>query len=122
MDVKVECERRQKGWKVSVPALDNLEILSKRLDVATEHVKDLIQEKSGVERCNIVLQVETSMPGIMCEIEEAQALMREAERVREQASADIRAVVTKLREQGLSMRDIAVLMQVSPQRVAQLAS
>lgn len=122
MDIRVDCERREKGWKVSVPALDNLEILSKRLDVATEHVKDLVHEKSGVDRCNIVLQVETSMPGIMCEIEQAQAMMREAEKLREQASADIRAVVAKLRGQGLSLRDIAVLMQVSPQRVAQLAA
>lgn len=121
MEVKVECERREKNWVVSVPSLDNLEIISKRLDLATEQVKDLIQEQQGVERCNIVLRVETSLPGIMCEIEEAQSHMREAERLREQASAEIRAVVCKLRNQGLSMRDIAVLMNVSPQRVAQLA-
>lgn len=121
MEVKVECERREKNWVVSVPSLDNLEIISKRLDLATEQVKDLVQEQQGVERCNIVLRVETSLPGIMCEIEEAQARMREAEALREQASAEIRAVVCKLRGQGLSMRDIAVMMNVSPQRVAQLA-
>lgn len=121
MEVKVECERREKNWVVSVPSLDNLEIISKRLDLATEQVKDLVHEQQGVERCNIVLRVETSLPGIMCEIEEAQARMREAERLRETASTEIRAVVSKLREQGLSMRDIAVLMSVSPQRVAQLA-
>ena len=121
MEIKVECERREKNWVVSVPSLDNLEIISKRLDLATEQVKDLIQEQQGVERCNIVLRVETSLPGIMCEIEGAQSRMREAERLREQASAEIRAVVCRLRNQGLSMRDIAVLMNVSPQRVAQLA-
>ena len=121
MEIKVECERREKSWVVSVPSLDNLEIISKRLDLATEQVKDLVHEQQGVERCNIVLRVETSLPGIMCEIEEAQARMREAEALREQASAEIRAVVCKLRNQGLSMRDIAVMMNVSPQRVAQLA-
>lgn len=121
MEVKVECERREKNWVVSVPSLDNLEIISKRLDLATEQVKDLVHEQQGIERCNIVLRVETSLPGIICDIEAAQAKMREAEKLREQASAEIRAVVGKLREQGLSMRDIAVLMNVSPQRVAQLA-
>lgn len=121
MEVKVECERRDKNWVVSVPSLDNLEIISKRLDLATEQVKDLVHEQQGVERCNIVLRVETSLPGIMCEIETAQTRMRDAERMREQASLEIRAVVCKLRNQGLSMRDIAVLMNVSPQRIAQLA-
>ena len=121
MEVKVECERREKNWVVSLPSLDNLEIISRRLDLATEQVKDLLQGQQGIERCNIVLRVETSLPGIVCEIEEAQAKMREAEKLREQASIEIRAVVCKLRDQGLSMRDIAVLMNVSPQRVAQLA-
>lgn len=121
MEVKVECERRDRNWVVSIPSLDNLEIISKRLDLAAEQVKDLVHEQQGVERCNIVLKVETDLPGIMCDIEAAQARMREAERLREQASAEIRAVVCKLRGQGLSMRDIGVLMNVSPQRVAQLA-
>lgn len=121
MEVKVECERRDRNWVVSIPSLDNLEIISKRLDLAAEQVKDLVHEQQGVERCNIVLKVETDLPGIMCDIEAAQARMREAERMREQASAEIRAVVCKLRGQGLSMRDIGVLMNVSPQRVAQLA-
>lgn len=121
MEVKVECERREKNWVVSVPSLDNLEIISKRLDLATEQVKDLVQQQQGVERCNIVLRVETSLPGIMCDIEAAQSRMREAERLREQASAEIRSVVCKLRGEGLSMRDIAVLMNLSPQRIAQLA-
>ena len=64
--------------------------------------------------------VETSMPGIMCDLEAAQSKMREANRLQEEASREIREVVATLRNEGLSMRDIGVLLKISPQRVAQL--
>ena len=103
-----------------MPELDNLLISTKRLDVATEQIKDLIHESQGIERCDVVVRVETSMPGIMCDLEDAQQKMREALRLQEEASREIRDVVARLRAQGLSMRDIGVLLQISPQRVAQL--
>jgi predicted transcriptional regulator len=40
--------------------------------------------------------------------------------MQDEASAEIRSVVTRMRDEGLTMRDIAVLLGVSPQRVAQL--
>ena len=46
--------------------------------------------------------------------------MKEAARLQEEASAEIRDVVSRMREQGLTLRDIAVLLGVTPQRVAQL--
>jgi hypothetical protein len=46
--------------------------------------------------------------------------MRESQRLQEEASREIRNVVSRLRDEGLSMRDIGVLLQISPQRVAQL--
>ena len=53
--------------------------------------------------------------------EAAQEKMREAARLQEQGSAEIRNVVGRMRDEGLTMRDIAVLLGVTPQRVAQLA-
>jgi predicted transcriptional regulator len=46
--------------------------------------------------------------------------MQEAQRLQDEASAEIRKVVSRMRDEGLTMRDIAVLLGVSPQRVAQL--
>jgi hypothetical protein len=120
MEIKAECERKAGAWRVRVPALDNLLISTKRLDLATEQIKDLVHEYQGVDRCNVVVKVEAAMPGIMCDLEAAQIKMRESQRLQEEASREIRDVVARLREEGLSMRDIGVLLQISPQRVAQL--
>lgn len=120
MEVKAECERKAGQWWVKVPALDNLMISSRRLDLAAEQIKDIISEKEGVERCDVILKVETTIPGIMCDLEAAQEKMRESLRLQEEASREVRDVVARLRTEGLSMRDIGVLLKISPQRVAQL--
>lgn len=120
MEIKAECERKAGAWRVRVPELDNLLISTKRLDQATEQIKDLVHEYQGVDRCDVIVRVETTMPGVMCDLEAAQQKMRDANRLQEEASREIRELVATLREQGLSMRDIAVLLRISPQRVAQL--
>ena len=121
MEIKAECERKAGQWWVKVPALDDLMIYSKRLDLAAEQIKDLISEREGVERCDVILKVETTIPGIMCDLDAAQEKMRTALRMQDEASKEIRDVVARLRSEGLSMRDIGVLLRISPQRVAQLA-
>ncbi len=121
MEVKAECERKAGQWWVKVPALDDLMISSKRLDLAAEQIKDLISEREGVERCDVILKVETTIPGIMCDLDAAQEKMRTALRMQDEASKEIRDVVARLRNERLSMRDIGVLLRISPQRVAQLA-
>jgi hypothetical protein len=120
MEIKAECERKAGAWRVRVPALDNLLISTKRLDLAPEQIKDLVHEYQGIDRCDVIVKVEASMPGIMCDLETAQVKMRESQRLQEEASREIRDVVSRLRDEGLSMRDIGVLLQISPQRVAQL--
>jgi predicted transcriptional regulator len=121
VEVIAECERKAGQWQVKVPALDDLMISSKRLDLAAEQIKDLVSEKEGIERCDVILKVETTIPGIVCDLEAAQEKMRSALRMQEEASKEIRDVVSRLRAEGLSMRDIGVLLRISPQRVAQLA-
>ena len=83
MEIKAECERKAGQWWVKVPALDDLMISSKRLDLAAEQIKDLISEREGVERCDVILKVETTIPGIMCDLDAAQEKMRTALRMQE---------------------------------------
>lgn len=120
MEVKAECERKAGAWRVRVPELDNLLISTKRLDLATEQIKDLVHEFQGVDRCSIVVEVITTMPGIMCDLIAAQVKMQESQKLQQEASRETRDVIARLRTEGLSMRDIGVLLKISPQRVAQL--
>lgn len=120
MEIKAECERKANAWRIRVPELDNLMISTKRLDVAAEQIKDLVHESAGVDRCDVVVKVETTIPGIMCDLQAAQQKMKEAQALQEQGSKEIRAVVARLREQGISMRDVGVLLGISAQRVSQL--
>lgn len=121
MEIKAKFERQADGWRIEVPQLDNFVTTSKRLDKATEQIKDLAQAITGEDRCEIIIKVEAVMPGIICDLEAAQEKSREALRLQEEASAEIRDVVSRMRDEGLTMRDIAVLLGVTPQRVAQLA-
>ena len=121
MKITATAERQANGWLIACPELDNFTTTSKRLDKATEQLKALAEKTSGESQCDIVVKVEAVMPGIICDIEAAQAKMRDATRLQEEASNEIRDVVGRMRDEGLTMRDIAVLLGVTPQRVAQLA-
>ena len=121
MEIKAKFERQADGWRVEVPQLDNFVTVAKRLDKVSEQIKDLAHDLTGEERCNVIIKVEAIMPGIICDLETAQEKSREAMRLQEEASAEIRDVVSRMRDEGLTMRDIAVLLGVTPQRVAQLA-
>jgi len=122
LDIEVVCERTADGWNVEVPALDNLHTTSKRLDKVREHVLELAKDFPAAQgNCEIVINIVARMPGIICDIESAQAKMKEAARLQDEASSEIRNVVGRMRDEGLTMRDIAVLLGVTPQRVAQLA-
>ena len=121
MKITATAERKADGWLIACPELDNFTTTSKRLDKATEQLKALAEKTSGESQCDIVVKVEAVMPGIICDIEAAQAKMRDATRLQEEASNEIRDVVGRMRDEGLTMRDIAVLLGVTPQRVAQLA-
>lgn len=121
MEIKALVERQDDGWLIAVPELDNYKTTVKRLDKGTEMVKTLAEKVTGESKCDIVVKVEAVMPGIICDIESAQAKMREATRLQEEASNEIRDAVARMRDRGLTMRDIAILLGVTPQRVAQLA-
>ncbi len=119
MELVANCERQAEGWSVDVPELD-LYTSAKRLDKVVDLVKKVAIEKGAEDNCDLVIKVIASMPGIICDIESAQHKMKEAARLQEEASGEIRNVVARMRDEGLTLRDIAVLLGVTPQRVAQL--
>jgi len=124
MEVKIHAERTQEGWTAQVEGPDGFTVTARRLDqckdLVVERIKTLEEQKGNKEFCEVVVKVEAELPGIICDLETAKVKMQEAQRLQDEASAEIRAVVSRMRDEGLTMRDIAVLLGVSPQRVAQL--
>ena len=121
MEITARAERQEDGWLIDVPSLGNFKTTSKRLDKATEQIKLMAETATGESKCDIIVKVEAVMPGIICDIEAAQTKMHAAAKMQEEASNEIRDVVSRMRDEGLTMRDIAILLGVTPQRVAQLA-
>ena len=121
MEVKALCERENDTWNVEIPEFKNLHLSAKRLDKVEAMVKEAAKNYGITDSCDVVIKVIASMPGVICDMESAQEKMKQAAKLQEEASQEIREVVGRMREQGLTMRDIAVLLGVTPQRVAQLA-
>ena len=122
MEVKARCEREADGWAVEVPDFKNLHLTAKRLDKVAALVKEAAKNYGITDNCDVVIKVIASMPGLICDMESAQEKMKQAAKLQEEASQEIRDVVRKMRAQGLTMRDIAVLLGVTPQRIAQLTN
>ncbi len=122
MEVKALCEREADGWTVEVPDFKNLHLNAKRLDKVEALVKEAAKNYGITDNCDVVIKVIASMPGLICDMEAAQEKMKQAAKLQEEASAEIREVVRQMRSQGLTMRDIAVLLGVTPQRIAQLTN
>ncbi len=124
MEVKVHAERTSEGWTAEVAGPEGFTVTAKRLDqckeIILEKIKTLAEQKGSPEVCEVVIKVEAELPGIICDLEAAKFKMLEAQKLQEEASLEIRNVVSRMRDEGLTMRDIAVLLGVSPQRVAQL--
>ena len=121
MEIKALCERENDNWTVEIPEFKNLHLSAKRLDKVEAMVKEAAKNFGITENCDVVIKVIATMPGLICDMESAQEKMKQANKLQEEASQEIREVVKKMRDQGLTMRDIAVLLGVTPQRVAQLA-
>lgn len=120
MQLQAVCEKTAEGWQVEVAALDNLKISSKRLDKVEAHIRELAKNHPIAGDCELVIEIIAKMPGIICDVEAAQEKMRLAAKLQEEASIEIRSVVGRMRDEGLTLRDIAVLLGVTPQRIAQL--
>lgn len=120
MQLQAVCKKSADGWEVEVPELDNLKTSAKRLDKVEAHIREIAKDHPAAGNCELVIEIIAKMPGIICDVESAQAKMREATRLQEEASNEIRDVVSRMRDEGLTLRDIAVLLGVTPQRVAQL--
>lgn len=91
---------------------------ARRLDQVPAMVRDILDmEHVG----QVAIEVAAHVPD-QDAVDEARQASADAAAAVEKAAARSRAAVARLRAEGLTVRDIGTLMNLSPQRVSQLAS
>lgn len=117
-DVTVRCERSDGWWAVEVPELPGLFTQARRLDQVAGMVRDaarMLDVKVGEMNVEPVMDEATAR--LLCELFDAKG---EAKAAQERASKIMRETVSMLRSDGLTVRDVAAVTGVSPQRVSAL--
>lgn len=117
-DVTARCERSDGWWAVEVPELPGLFTQARRLDQVAGMVRDaarMLDVKVGEVNVEPVMDEATAR--LLRELFDAKG---EAKAAQERASKIMRETVSMLRSDGLTVRDVAAVTGVSPQRVSAL--
>jgi DNA-binding transcriptional MerR regulator len=125
MKVTAKATRSGQWWAVEVPEVDGAFTQARRLDQVPAMVADAVHLLTGVpvEEIEVLLgEVDLGDPQVLAEAREARERVAAAARSQEDAARASRRAVTRLRARGLSVRDVGVILNVSPQRVSQLAA
>jgi predicted transcriptional regulator len=116
----VLARREGQWWILTVPELDVV-TQARRLDLAEPTVRGLIGTWLDVPPDSFVVEVTPELPDrVRTSVTKARDLRRRAEDMVATAAAASRAVVVDLTERGLSVRDVGVILGISPQPVSQL--
>lgn len=121
--VHAKAVRSDGWWSVEVPEIDGAFTQAKRLDQIPDKVADAVAILTGTPKDQVeVLAVDYDFGDLttMSDIADVKKLNRDAHQAADAASQASRAAVRKLRDRGLSVRDVGAILQISPQRVSQL--
>src|SRR5690625_383006 len=122
MTIVAEATRSGEWWAVDVPELPGLFTQAKRLDQIPTMVEDAAALLGkNISASDVQVQAELS-PEIRTLVERARSTRDASRKAEAEASATSRAAVARLRSEGLTVRDVAKLIGVSPQRVSALAT
>jgi len=123
MELTALSRRSGDWWAVEVPEIDGLFTQARRLDQVPAMVTDaaslLTSRPEEDFTVTVVPQLPTPEQRQVAEVKAAKARLAQAEADAAQAS---RSVVAMLRNQGLTVRDVAVILDVTPARISQLAA
>ena len=115
----VRAKRWKHGWELHVDGVGVTQ--SRNLDGAEQMVRDYIETLTDHDTADDAVLIRPEVgSGLDEEAEAARAAVSEAEHALRAAAARSRQVARRLRDEGLSGRDIAVILHVSAQRVSQL--
>ncbi|MGO4205665.1 type II toxin-antitoxin system HicB family antitoxin [Rhodococcus sp. TAF43] len=123
MKVTAKAARDGGWWVVEVPEVDGAFTQGRRLDQIPAMVADAVSLLEDVPADDVEVELDFDLgdPAALEEARQARAQVEAAARAQEEAARASRAAVAHLRHRTkLSVRDTAVVLGVSPQRVSQL--
>lgn len=106
------------GWELRIDGLGVTQ--SHSLKDAGHMARDYIRLDTGTDPGSAAVHVIPDLGGLEREAEEVRESIVQADLTQRAAAQRSRDVARKLKSAGLSGRDIATVMHVSPQRVSQL--
>jgi len=115
----VRAKRWEHGWELHIEGVGVTQ--SHGLKDAEMMVRDLISRRLGVPEDSFRVEVTPEIGnGLDERATAARAAVRAAASAQQEAAAQSREAARMLQHAGLTGRDIAAVLQVSPQRVSQL--
>jgi hypothetical protein len=113
--------REGKWWVVEVDGVGSTQ--GRTAAEAQEMAEDLVTAMTEVRRGDFVVDVVFRLPaGLQVMVEDAKTKQRQAEEAQRSAAAASRRLVRRVLEAGLSKRDAARVLGLSPQRISQLTA
>lgn len=122
MNVTAICQRSGGWWAVTVPEVAGAFTQARRLDQVPAMVADAVSLLTDVDASEVVVTVEPQLnsdaPALWAH---ARRLESQARELQQQSVAEARKAVNDLRSAGFTVRDVATILHLSPQRVGQLS-
>lgn len=107
-----------RGWELHIDGLGVTQ--SRSLRDAERMARDYISLDTGADPGAIRVEIIPELGGLEVAAKEAREAVAQADQSQRAAAARSREAARRLRNAGLSGRDIAAIMNLSPQRVSQL--
>ncbi|WP_032366057.1 hypothetical protein [Rhodococcoides fascians] len=122
MKVTAKATRSGKWWAVEVPEVDGAYTQARRLDQIPMMVADAVSllEDVPADSVEVSLDIDLGVPDVSEYVRSARVAVKDAARAQESAARTSRDAVGRLRNLGLTVRETAIVLDVSPQRVSQL--
>jgi DNA-binding CsgD family transcriptional regulator len=124
---RVVVTREDGHWLADVPALEGAHTFARSLPTLDQAVREVVVLAAGLPdeaMPDLVLDYEyhTGDPSLDAAAHEVRQLRRQADEIAAAATARTGRAATELVARGLSVRDVAALLGISPQRVSQLTA
>jgi DNA-directed RNA polymerase specialized sigma subunit len=120
---RVIAERHDKWWLLEVPEIPGTFSQVRRLDQVDEWIRDAISLMLEIPEDSFNIDLDVRLPkDELAELRAVKAAQKAVTQAQEESSTRTKSLVAKLKDEGLTVRDIGTMLGVSYQRVSQLSA